>query len=94
MERARDAFAIACVGWVNAFNPERIVVGGTVAERQGPRWLEPARTVVQSTALVPAAKRCRILPAELGADVGLAGAWPLVMDRHTTAPTEDPRGRG
>jgi glucokinase len=94
MERARDAFAIACVGWVNAFNPELIVVGGTVAERQGPRWLETARTAVQSTALVPAAKRCRILPAELGADVGLAGAWPLVMDRHTTAPTRDARRRG
>jgi glucokinase len=82
MERARRAFAIACVGWVNAFNPERIVVGGTVAERQGERWLAPARAAVESTALWPAAARVRILPAELGHDVGLAGAWPLVIGRH------------
>jgi glucokinase len=94
MERARDAFAIACVGWVNAFNPERIIVGGTVAERQGERWLASARAAVQATALRPAAERCRIVPSELGADVGLAGAWPLVMDRHTTAMSSDPRGQG
>lgn len=89
MARARRAFAIACVGWVNAFNPERIVVGGTVAERQGERWLAPAREAVAATALRPARSRVRILPAELGGDVGLAGAWPLVMDRH--GPVADER---
>jgi glucokinase len=82
MERARRAFAIACVGWVNAFNPERIVVGGTVAERQGDRWLEPARAAVAATALRGPAASVRIVPAELGADVGLVGAWPLVRGRH------------
>jgi glucokinase len=82
MERARQAFAIACVGWVNAFNPERIVVGGTVAERQGERWLEPARTAVAATGLRGPAERVRIVPAELGSDVGLAGAWPLAQERH------------
>ena len=82
MERARRAFAIACVGWVNAFNPERIVVGGTVAERQGERWLEPARAAVSATGLRCPAERVRIVPAELGHDVGLAGAWPLVDERH------------
>jgi glucokinase len=82
MERARRAFAIACVGWVNAFNPERIVVGGTVAERQGERWLEPARAAVSSTGFRAPASRVRIVAAELGADVGLVGAWPLVEERH------------
>jgi len=82
MERARTAFAIACVGWVNAFNPERIVVGGTLAERQGERWLEPARVAVANTALRGPAAGVRIVPAELGADVGLVGAWPLVRERH------------
>jgi glucokinase len=82
MERARRAFAISCVGWVNAFNPERIVVGGTVAERQGERWLEPARAAVSATGLRCPAERVRIVPAELGHDVGLAGAWPLVDERH------------
>ena len=82
MDRARQAFAIACVGWVNAFNPELIVVGGTVAERQGERWLEPARAAVAATAFRAPAGRVRIVPAQLGDDVGLVGAWPLVADRH------------
>jgi glucokinase len=82
MERARRAFAISCVGWVNAFNPERIVVGGTLAERQGERWLAPARAEVAATGLKDPARRVQIVPAELGPDVGLIGAWPLVADRH------------
>ena len=82
MERARGAFALACVGWVNAFNPQKIVVGGTLAERQGERWLKPARAAVESSALAVPARRVRIVPAELGEDVGLVGAWPLVVGRH------------
>jgi len=82
MERARRAFAIACVGWVNTFNPDRIVVGGTLAERQGERWLAPARAAVESSALGVPGRRVRIVPAELGEDVGLVGAWPLVVGRH------------
>jgi glucokinase len=82
MERARRAFALACVGWVNAFNPDRIVIGGTLAERQGERWLAPARAAVENSALAVPARRVRIVPAELGEDVGLVGAWPLVAARH------------
>jgi glucokinase len=82
MERARRAFAIACVGWVNAFNPDRIVIGGMLAERQGERWLSPARDLVAQTAFRAPAGRVRIVPAELGHDVGLVGAWPLVEERY------------
>jgi glucokinase len=81
MSRARQAFAVACVGWVNAFNPDRIVIGGTVAERQGERWLGPAREAIAATGLRVPAARVRIVPAELGEDVGLVGARPLVADR-------------
>jgi glucokinase len=94
MERARRAFAIACVGWVNAFNPERIVVGGTVAERQGERWLEPARLAVSQTAFRAPARRVRIVPAQLGDDVGLVGAWPLVAERHGDPIWRERRARG
>jgi glucokinase len=82
MERSRRAFAIACVGWVNAFNPERIVVGGAVADGQGERLLGPARDEVSRTAFPDPAARVEIVPAELGNDVGLVGAWPLVAERH------------
>lgn len=93
MERARRAFAISCVGWVDAFNPERIVVGGTLAERQGDRWLEPARVSVATTAFRVPAARVRIVPAELGTDVGLAGARPLVEERHGDPVWRERRGR-
>jgi glucokinase len=93
MARARGAFAISCVGWVNAFNPERIVVGGTLAERQGERWLEPARVAVAATALRGPAANVRIVAAELGADVGLVGAWPLVRERHGVPAWRERRGR-
>jgi glucokinase len=82
MARARRAFAIACVGWVNTFNPERIVIGGTVAQRQGERWLEPARAEIAATGLRSPSARVQIVAAELGEDVGLVGAWPLVAERH------------
>lgn len=81
MERARRAFGVACVGWVNAFNPELIVVGGTLAERQGERWLGAAREAVESSAFRAPAARVKIVPAQLGDDVGLVGAWPLVAQR-------------
>ncbi|MGD0862461.1 MAG: ROK family protein [Candidatus Limnocylindrales bacterium] len=81
MRRARRAFALACVGWVDALNPALIVVGGTLAERQGERWLKPARAEVERTAFRTPAARVRIVPAQLGEDVSLVGAWPLVAER-------------
>jgi glucokinase len=81
MARARHAFATACVGYVDMFNPDRIVVGGSIADAQGERWLAPARRAVASEAFRTPARRVRIVPAALGPDVSLAGAQPLVSDR-------------
>lgn len=81
MERGRRGFAIGCVGFVNALNPSRIVVGGAIADGQGERLLGPARAEVAATAFRTPGSRVRIVPAELGADVGLAGCHPLVIAR-------------
>lgn len=81
MEHARRAFAVACVGWVDSLNPARIVVGGSIAEKQGDRWLGPAREEVAQTAFRTPRARVEIVPAELGADVSLAGVYPLVTAR-------------
>ena len=81
MERARRAVAAACVGYVNAFNPHRIVIGGSIAEAEGDRLLEPIRATIASEAFQVLARRVRVVPAALGADVSLAGAQPLVMSR-------------
>jgi glucokinase len=81
MDRARRAVAAACVGFVNVFNPHRIIVGGSIAEHQGDRLLGPARDAVARHGFRRQASRVTIVPPELGPDVSLAGAHPLVMAR-------------
>jgi glucokinase len=81
LERGRRAFAVACVGFVDALNPTRIVVGGSISDAQGARLLYPARVEVAATAFKTPRSRVQIVQAELGADVGLAGCHPLVIAR-------------
>jgi glucokinase len=81
MAGARDGFARACVGLVDVFNPALIVVGGSLAAGQGDRWLDPARMAVARDAFRVPGRRARIVPAALGADVGLVGAAVLVAGR-------------
>ncbi len=78
MDRARQAFGAAAVGLVNVLNPERIIVGGGIAETHGADWLAYARAEVERLAFRIPGARVRIVPAELGADVSLVGAAPLV----------------
>lgn len=81
MDRARRALAAGCVGFVNAFNPHRIVIGGAIAEAEGDRLLEPIRAAIASEAFEVLATKVTVVPAELGGDVSLAGAHPLVISR-------------
>ena len=81
METARRAVAQLLVGLVNTFNPEAIVIGGAIAQAQGERLLEPARETVAAMAFRIPRARVRIVPAELGDDVGLLGAVPLLALR-------------
>lgn len=78
MARARVAFAEACVGLVDVFNPQFIVIGGSVARNQGEGWLGPARERVARTAFRIPRGRVEIVAAALGDDVGLVGALPLL----------------
>ena len=81
MNRARHAVATACVGYVNTFNPHRIVIGGAIAEAEGERLLGPIRTTIANEAFDVLARKVQVVPAALGGDVSLAGAQPLVMAR-------------
>ena len=80
-DRARQAFAAACVTIANVFDPDLIVVGGGVATAEGDRLLDPARLAVASQAFRAPARRTRVVPAALGDDVGLVGAAALVAER-------------
>ena len=81
MDRARRALAAACVDYVNAFNPHRIVIGGSIAVAEGERLLGPIRAAISSEAFEVLARHVTVVPAALGGDVSLAGAQPLVMSR-------------
>ncbi len=85
MTDARDAFAAACVTLVDIFNPDLIVVGGSLARAQGERWLAPAREAVARFGFRLQARRARIVPSLLGDDVGLVGGLVLVTSRLAEA---------
>ena len=77
---------MACVGYVNAFNPHRIVIGGAIAEAEGERLLLQVRDTIQAEAFEVLARHVNVVPAGLGGDVSLAGAQPLVMSRLDESP--------
>jgi glucokinase len=81
MAGAREAFALACITLADVFDPELIVVGGSVAAGQGDRLLGPARIAVAGRSFRRPAARVKIVPAALGDDVGLVGALELVRRR-------------
>lgn len=81
MTRARRAVSVACVGYVNAFNPHRIVIGGSIAEAEGEPFLEQIRNTIRTEAFEVMARQVSVAAAGLGGDVSLAGAHPLVMSR-------------
>ena len=72
--RAERALANLAVGLVNALNPSVIVVGGAVAEHQPEHVLEPMRRAIQGRAFKAPGRAVRLVPAALGADVGMHGA--------------------
>ena len=82
LDDARDAFAAACITLVDVFNPALIVVGGSLAQGQGERWLAPARSAVERYGFRLAKQRVRIVPSQLGDDVGLVGGLVLVESQR------------
>jgi glucokinase len=78
MARAREAFAAAAVSIVDVYNPQRIIVGGSIATGQADRLLGPAREHIRRYAFRRQADRVEVVLAELGDDIGLIGALSLV----------------
>src|SRR4029079_5517484 len=81
MTRARRAVAVGCVGYVNAFNPHRIVIGGSIAEAEGERLLGEVRAAIRDESFKVFSGLVTVVAPALGGDVSLAGAQPLVMRR-------------
>jgi glucokinase len=73
LEEAGRWLGVGIANVVVAINPERVVVGGGVAEA-GDLILEPAREEVRRRVSVPPTGRTEIVRAELGYEAGSIGA--------------------
>jgi glucokinase len=58
---------------INAFNPQRIILGGGVTAA-GELLFEPLRRIARGRAMPALAKGVDVMPAQLGDDVGVLGA--------------------
>ena len=65
-------------GFINIFSPQRIVIGGGVAE-SGSFYLEKIRAVVKKHVIADCALNTKIVAAELGNKAGLTGAASLIL---------------
>ena len=77
-EELGTLLGVGITNLVNAFNPELIVVGGSVAAA-GDLLLEPARRVLAERGLRPQRDQARIVVAHFAADSGLVGAAALAL---------------
>ena len=62
---------------INLLNPEKVIVGGGVAEC-GDLLLEPIRKTIKERAMVVAGESVQIVPAQLGNSAGVIGASLLI----------------
>ena len=72
------------VSLANIFDPERIVIGGGVAQA-GERLFEPARRILQRHAMSIPAQRVKLVPAALGNDAAVVGAALLALQHCENA---------
>lgn len=79
LERAAERIGLVLAGLVNLFNPEAIVIDGSVS-RAGEILLTPLKRVVASASLPAAWKGTRILLGELGVAAIALGAALTVLD--------------
>jgi len=75
--RAGEALGMGLVNVIHIFNPQIIILGGSVVQI-GDLFMEPARRVVEERAMKVLREAVRIVTAQLGPDVGLIGAGALV----------------
>ena len=81
VSQAANYLGVGMVNVVNIFNPEMIVIGGSVA-KMGELLLNPVRQLVSKKAFELSAQAVPIVPAGLGDDVGLLGAAVFALEQR------------
>ena len=76
-EKTGYYIGMGLVSVINLLNPEKVIIGGGVAEA-GDLLLEPIRKTIKERAMVIAGSSVEIVPAELGNSAGVIGASMLV----------------
>lgn len=76
-EKTGYYIGMGLVSVINLLNPEKVIIGGGVAEA-GDLLLEPIRKTIKERAMVIAGSTVEIVPAELGNSAGVIGASMLV----------------
>ena len=72
-----EYIGIGLTSVINLLNPEKVIIGGGVAEA-GDLLLEPIRKTVKERAMVVAGSAVEIVPAQLGNSAGVIGASMLI----------------
>ena len=78
LEETGYYLGIAVANVINIFNPDKVVIGGGIAQA-GELLFEPIRRTVEVNALYEPLQVCQILPAQLGDDAGVLGGAALAM---------------
>ena len=76
-EKTGYYIGMGLVSVINLLNPEKVIIGGGVAEA-GDLLLEPIRKTIKERAMIIAGSSVEIVPAELGNSAGVIGASMLV----------------
>lgn len=72
-----EYIGIGLTSVINLLNPEKVIIGGGVAEA-GDLLLDPIRRTIKERAMVVAGSAVEIVPAELGNSAGVIGASMLI----------------
>jgi glucokinase len=80
LERIGRYVGAAAASFVNALEPELIVVGGGFGEAAAEFLRVPAREVLARDALEPGRDTVRIVEAQLGTDAGVIGAGMIAFE--------------
>jgi predicted NBD/HSP70 family sugar kinase len=75
---AGAAIGRAAASLCNLFNPQRVIVGGSLSPA-GDLLLDPLRNSIERYAIPSAARDVQIVPGELGARTETLGALALVI---------------
>ncbi len=78
LDDAMNYLGVGMANLVDLFNPELIVIGGGLT-KMGERLFDPVRRIIRRRAFPAAAQAVRVVPAQLGDDVGVLGAATVAM---------------